>query len=40
VFAKAGQTQQALDNYRKALERNPENEEAKKRVAELEKPTP
>jgi tetratricopeptide (TPR) repeat protein len=40
VYVKAGQKQQAIDNYRKALERNPENEESKKRLAELEKPTP
>lgn len=38
AYAKAGQKQQAIDNYRKALEKNPENEEAKKRLAELEKP--
>lgn len=40
AYAKAGQKQQAIDNYSKALEKNPENEEAKKRLAELKKPTP
>ncbi|HLY42193.1 MAG TPA: tetratricopeptide repeat protein [Terracidiphilus sp.] len=37
AYAKAGQKQQAIDSYRKALEKNPESEEAKKRLAELEK---
>jgi dienelactone hydrolase len=38
AYAKAGQKQQAIGNYHKALEKNPDNEEAKKRLAELEKP--
>jgi dienelactone hydrolase len=38
TYAKAGQKQQAIDNFHKALEKNPDNEEAKKRLAELEKP--
>jgi tetratricopeptide (TPR) repeat protein len=40
TYAKAGQKQQAIDNYRKAIEKNPDNEEAKNRLAELEKPAP
>jgi Tfp pilus assembly protein PilF len=38
AYAKAGQKQQAIDNYRKALERNPDNKDARKRLADLEKP--
>jgi dienelactone hydrolase len=38
AYAKAGQKQQAIDNYRKALEKNPDNGDARKRLAELEKP--
>lgn len=38
AYAKAGQKQQAIDNYHKALEKNPENDEVKKHLAELEKP--
>jgi len=38
AYAKAGQKQQAIDNYKKALEKNPENQEAKTQLADLEKP--
>lgn len=38
AYAKAGKKQQAIDNFKKALGKNPDNEEAKKRLAELEKP--
>jgi tetratricopeptide (TPR) repeat protein len=38
AYARAGQKQQAIDNFHKALEKNPDNEEAKKKLAELEKP--
>lgn len=38
AYAMAGQKQQAIDNYHKALEKNPENEDAKKHLADLEKP--
>ena len=38
AYAKAGEKQLAIDNYHKALEKNPGNEEAKKQLAELEKP--
>ena len=38
AYAKAGEKQLAIDNYHKALEKNPGNEDAKKRLAELEKP--
>jgi dienelactone hydrolase len=35
AYAKAGQKQLAIDNYKKALEKNPQNEEAKKKLKEL-----
>ena len=38
AYAKAGQKQQAIDSYHKALEKNPENDDVKKHLAELEKP--
>jgi dienelactone hydrolase len=37
AYAKAGQKQQAIENYKKALEKNPDNEEAKKLLSSLEK---
>ena len=40
AYAKSGQKQLAIDNYKKALEKNPENDEAKKQLAELEKAEP
>ena len=40
AYSKTGQKQQAIDNYRKALEKNSGNEEVKNRLADLEKPTP
>jgi dienelactone hydrolase len=40
AYAKAGQKQQAIETYRKALEKNPDNDEARKRLEDLEKPTP
>lgn len=38
AYAKAGQKQQAIDAYHKALEKNPQNDDAKKHLADLEKP--
>lgn len=40
AYAKSGQKQLAIDNYKKALEKNPESEEAKKQLKELESQQP
>lgn len=40
AYAKADQKQLAIDNYRKALEKQPDNDYVKKRLAELENPKP
>jgi len=40
AYAKAGQNQQAIDNYKKALEKSPDNADAKKRLEALQKPAP
>lgn len=40
AYAKAGQKDQAIENYRKTLDKNPDSEEAKRRLAELENPKP
>lgn len=37
AYAKAGNKQLAIENYRKSLEKNPQNDEVKKRLEELEK---
>jgi dienelactone hydrolase len=38
AYAGSGQKDEAIENYRKALEKNPDSEEAKKKLEELEKP--
>jgi tetratricopeptide (TPR) repeat protein len=40
AYAKSGQKQLAIDNYKKALEKNPENPELKKKLEELQSPNP
>jgi tetratricopeptide (TPR) repeat protein len=39
-YNKLGQKQLAIENYRNSLERNPDNEESKKRLKELESSAP
>jgi dienelactone hydrolase len=38
VYEKSGQKQLAIENYRKALEKNPENKDAKEKLEKLEEP--
>ena len=38
AYARNGQKELAVENYKKALEKNPQNEDAKKGLAELESP--
>lgn len=40
AYAKSGQKQLAIENYKKALEKNPENKEAREKLEELEKNQP
>ncbi len=40
AYAKAGKKDQAIQNYRKALEKDPNDEESKRKLEELEKPQP
>ena len=40
AFMKSGQKQLAIDNYKKALEINPENNDAKQKLKELESSPP
>jgi tetratricopeptide (TPR) repeat protein len=40
AYKKAGRKQEAIGQYRKAIEKNPENDDAKKHLAELEKRNP
>jgi dienelactone hydrolase len=40
AYEKSGQKQLAIENYKKALEKDPENKEVRKKLEELEKPGP
>lgn len=39
AYAKSGQKQLAIDNYRMAIEKNPDNDHAKQRLKEIENGT-
>jgi tetratricopeptide (TPR) repeat protein len=39
AYTKSGQRELAIDNYKKAIERNPDNEHAKQRLREIDKGT-